>query len=298
MESKRSGFEIKRFNKETEEDALFVINSYISSWPYSRKIDNELLSYWKTLEASCCPDNMLIGYQDKIPLAFLHGEDKKDEFAIHLLALLPGAAAAGERLLAEAEKKAKIKKAKIIQSPYAIAGDVYGGYILGREPYTPHWAVDSVEAYVRAGFKIAHPALILIYNSVENIEMGKTAPDYKIEEAGAALEFKAETFRYVAFFEGQEVATCSARLYPEIKTAGGGPTGQIGFVGTNEAHRGKGLARSLTKLSLTRLKKMGAEEVLIATGLENYPALRAYEKCGFKRRYNINEWSKELRQEK
>jgi ribosomal protein S18 acetylase RimI-like enzyme len=54
------------------------------------------------------------------------------------------------------------------------------------------------------------------------------------------------------------------------------------------------LARIMSQMCLRDLQAMGASEVLIATGLDNQPALRAYEKAGFKRRYNINEWSKSL----
>ena len=49
------------------------------------------------------------------------------------------------------------------------------------------------------------------------------------------------------------------------------------------------------KLCLKRLQEWGAAEALIATGLDNYPALRSYERAGFVRRYNINEWSKDLK---
>jgi len=38
----------------------------------------------------------------------------------------------------------------------------------------------------------------------------------------------------------------------------------------------------------------GAAQVLISTGLENTPALRAYERAGFVRRHNQNEWQKVL----
>ena len=38
-----------------------------------------------------------------------------------------------------------------------------------------------------------------------------------------------------------------------------------------------------------------AAGLLIATGLDNEPALRAYERCGFQRRHFIMEWSKLLK---
>jgi hypothetical protein len=41
--------------------------------------------------------------------------------------------------------------------------------------------------------------------------------------------------------------------------------------------------------------EMGAGDVLIGTGLNNLPALKAYEAVGFQRRHSINGWSKQLR---
>ena len=70
--------------------------------------------------------------------------------------------------------------------------------------------------------------------------------------------------------------------------------GQIGHVGTDAEHRGKGLSRVMVQMCLMRLREWGASEALIATGLDNFPALRSYENAGFERRYNTNEWSKTL----
>ena len=56
--------------------------------------------------------------------------------------------------------------------------------------------------------------------------------------------------------------------------ADGKPTGQIGNVTTESEHRNRGLARIMVAMSLRRLAEMGGGEALIATGLDNEPALR------------------------
>lgn len=89
--------------------------------------------------------------------------------------------------------------------------------------------------------------------------------------------------RFAATFDGREVATCTGRLFEELAAPGGGPVGQLGLVGTDEAHRGRRLARSLVELSLQRLREWGASECILATGLDNIPALRTYENAGFER---------------
>jgi ribosomal protein S18 acetylase RimI-like enzyme len=117
---------------------------------------------------------------------------------------------------------------------------------------------------------------------------------YELVEGPAGPEFQARAFRLIACREGVEVAHCGGHLYPALRSPRGGPVAQIGPVGTDEGHRGRGLATALAKLSLRRLQQWGAAQVLISTGLENTPALRAYERAGFVRRHNQNEWQKML----
>lgn len=93
---------------------------------------------------------------------------------------------------------------------------------------------------------------------------------------------------------GRQVSKCGARQYPKLLVADGRPIGQIGYVGTEEAHRGRGLATLMTAMCLKRLFRTGAGEVLISTGLDNPAALRAYEKAGFRRRHYVTEWTKAL----
>ena len=80
-----------------------------------------------------------------------------------------------------------------------------------------------------------------------------------------------------------------------MTASGGGPVGQIGNVSTEADHRGRGLARIMVKKCLQDLREMGAAETLIATSLDNFPALKSYENAGFERRYNINHWVKNLK---
>ncbi len=286
--------EIKTYSEQTAGNAVAVVQAYTANWPYTRPLDDALLAHWHTLGERLQPSHMLIAYRDGQARAFLHGERAGEEHFINVLAMQPGAIDEGEALLQVAETQARAEGVKRLVSPCWRANAFYGGYLLGCEPYHPHWASDGIEAYVRAGFHISHPALILIRDMRQPIHAGTLPPGYTLAAAETGDEFEALPFRYIAVYDGAEAATCTARLYPRLFAPHGGAVGQLGFVGTNEAHRGKGLARILSALCLQRLADMGAVETLIATGLENYPALRAYEAVGFRRCYNINEWSKSL----
>lgn len=277
----------------TEADMVALVNAYTRGWPYTRPIDAGLLAHWPILGDRYQPANMLIARAGGRPLAFAHGESRGREHFVHLLALAPGAVDAGVALLAEIERRARAAEAKGICGPTCSSGAFYGGYLLGLEPYHPHWAADATDAFVQAGFVMTQSEAFMVADLSADPPQFAPPADYEIADANADPEFKARVFRLVALSQGKEVATCGGRLYPELRAADK-PIGQLGFVGADEAHRGKGLATALVSRSLHLLRDWGAGLVLISTGFENAPALRAYEKAGFRRKHNLNEWSKPL----
>ncbi len=287
----RSGLEHRAFSDATEADALEVANGYLAAWPCTRSLDASLLIYWKTLPRFQ-PEKMWIAYRDGRPCAFLHGERDGEALYIHLLAVAPGAATEAAWLLGEMEAYARRQSVKRLIGPHYRGNAFYGSYVLGCEPYHPHWAIDGTEAWVRAGFRISHPAVIMVRELAVPVIVDAVPPGYVIEECPGRTEYAAKAFGFHALFGEHEVAHCYARLYPDLKTPSGLPVGQIGHVGTDEAHQGKGLAKVMNQMCLARLREWGGGDCLIATGLDNFAALRAYEKAGFQRRYNINEWSK------
>jgi ribosomal protein S18 acetylase RimI-like enzyme len=284
---------LETFDASKIDNVISVINEYISGWPYSRPVDRKLLRRWISFD-DLQPENMLIAYNNGIPKAFLHGYKDAQQFNIYLLALTANADVEADLLLAEIENKAKLQKVTRICGPAWGGNRYYGGYILGCEPYHPHWAIDATNAYIRAGFRISHPAVILVRDAQTPICQRTLPIEYQMKETDAPAEFGADAFRYIAVFNGQEIATCTARIYQNLKDGNGMPVAQIGYVGTNAEHQGKGIAKTLVTTSISRLISMGSGDILIATGLDNYPALKAYESAGFRRKHNINEWSKDI----
>ena len=287
--------EIRPFGPETEADAVHLINAYIAGWPYTRPIDAELLAHWKSLGESYQPGNMLIAYRGGAARCFLHGERENDHHFAHILAVAPGAIEEGAALLKQVEEQARRNGVRRICGPTCRSGRFYGGYILGLEPYHPHWAADVTDAFVQAGYAISQSEALMVADLTDLVAPREMPAGYEIAEGNAEPEFLANVFRFTAVHGGAEVATCGGRLYPRLPARGGGPTGQLGFVGADEQHRGKGLATALVTHSLKRLQEWGAPAALISTGLENTPALRAYERAGFRRRHHLAEWSKALR---
>lgn len=57
----------------------------------------------------------------------------------------------------------------------------------------------------------------------------------------------------------------------------------IGNLVTNEKERGRGLATELMKSLLEYLRQRGVRKVFLEVESTNLPAIRVYEKCGFKR---------------
>ena len=287
-----NGLEVRPFSAETEADAVRLINEYTGNWPYTRPVDAELVAHWKTLDERYQPGSMFVAYREGTGRCFLHGEREKGQHFVHLLALAPGAAGDGAALLRQVEEQARRDGVRRICGPTCVSGGFYGGYLLGLEPYHPHWAVEATEAFVQAGFAM-NPAETLLTVALAEAAAPTAAPSgYTVEEGGADAEFGARAFRLAACFGGEEVATCGGRVYPKLHSDTGLPIGQLGFVGTDEQHRGKGLATALVTRSLERLREWGAGLALISTGMENAPALRAYERAGFRRKHLLIEWSK------
>jgi len=287
-----AGVTIREFGPETEADAVALVNAYIAGWPYCRPVDRRLIEHWKTLGLLFQPHNMLLAYADGLPRAFLHGEARREHGFIHLLATAPGATADGMRLVAEFESRVVGQRA--LMGPSWNAAVFYAGYILGREPCQPHWASDSTRVFTRMGYRIGAPAVLMKAELAREIETEPLPEGYTLDEASFPAEFDARPFCFIARRLDEQVALCGARLYPYQPAPGGGIIGQVGHVNTQEAHRGKGLARILTKQCLHRLREWGAVESLLATSLDNYPALAAYERAGFRRWELMPVWEKTM----
>ena len=288
------GSERRPFGSETELDAMRVINAYTAGWPYSKPVTCDLIAQWKTLGSRYQPEEMALVYRRGKPMAFIHGEKTRTTYQIHLLPMVPGAVSDGLRLIEEAEARARAAGAEWLRGPTASSAIFYGGYICGQEPYHSDRGTDGTDLFVQAGFRISSPEIILVAGRNSVTGARSIPPEYQVVEANAAAEFQARAFRYAALLDGKEVASCGARLYPGLLSSTGGPVGQIGHVGTDELHRNKGLATALTQRSLARLREWGAAEVLVTTNVDNLPALKAYERAGFRRRHLVLEWEKRL----
>ncbi len=57
---------------------------------------------------------------------------------------------------------------------------------------------------------------------------------------------------------------------------------EIGLVSVDKNYRGKGIGSSLVNHAIYKAKKMGALKINVITQGKNLPALKLYEKCGFK----------------
>ena len=289
---------IVHFTAQRAGDLIETINASTADWPHCCPINADLLAYWQNSRPEFRPKNILMHYIGDRCMGILHGEQHSDTAHVHLLALRPDSAAAetGLALLREWEHLARQRHLQRLVSGTWRASLYYCGYILGNEPYHPHWSTAGTNAYLRAGFRISHPGIILTCKLPRPESVIERPPSgYEIVEVTPSPEHCAQPFGFHAMCNGVKAAHCYARLYPHLLCAPGGkPTGQIGNVTTEPDHRNRGLARIMVGMSLRRLAEMGAGESLIATGLDNEPALRAYERCGFERRHFIMEWSKSL----
>lgn len=289
------GYTIRSLSPEIEQDGLDLVNTYTSGWPYTRPVDRELFSYWKTLGGAYQPENMLVLYDaHNRPVAFLHGQQNATNYTVHILAIADGAVDAGETLLREAESRACAAGVTTFTGPGPASRPFYGGFVLGSEPCHPHWATEGTQAYIQAGYRVWISSVLMSTDLARVREPGECPAGYRVRELESDQEYLAHKFGVGMFCNDKQIAYVFARQYPDVTGLRGESVGQIGGVGTDEEHRGRGIAKHLTAVALQRLRAMGCGEALIATSLDNCPALRAYENAGFRRRHFICIWSKDV----
>ncbi len=205
------------------------------------------------------------------PVVFVHGERIGKQHYIHFFAFIPGHKADAITVLKEIIEKAHADGIEGFCSPSNMACGFYAGYIGPFQPCHPHWTVEGTEALVEAGFLLTTPSILMSRDLRAEILLQEGPPSYEMKEE-VSEEFLAKAFRYATYFEGKEVAACSARLYPHLKSHGS-PVGHIGFIGTDMAHRGRGLARIQVLLCLKRLKEWGGKEPLLEVDMDNPSAI-------------------------
>jgi len=283
----------RTFSADTAADAVSVINAYLADWPYVRAVDADLVDHWRTLSAFQ-PEYMMLVYRSGRAEAFVHGCMRDDDLAvIYLLAVTDGAVDAGRAVLERFVDSAAQAGRKRILGPHSDAR-FYGGFVLGAEPYHPHWAADATQAYVRAGFYTNGNEVLMGCDLTGSADVDPVADGYDIIEVDPPIEYDARTFGFHAMRDGAKAAHCYGRLYPRLIGQSGLPVGQIGNVTTHEEHRNRGLARVMVQMALQRLGQWGAGEALIATGMTNVPARRCYSRAGFEPRHAMVEWAMDL----
>lgn len=78
-------------------------------------------------------------------------------------------------------------------------------------------------------------------------------------------------------YQGNEIVAGGICWHDDLDSCG-----ELEPVGTNEEHRGKGLAFAVLSRILRNLKAYGAETAYVRTDKDNVPAVRLYQKLGFR----------------
>ena len=270
-----------------------MANAYFSGWPYTRLLDTELISSWGALESfSAC--RFLISRDGDRPVACLHGELRDDVAIVHLLAVRDRERQAGADLLAEFESLARDRKIERLLGPHGPTISYYGGYVLGFNPYHPHWATVATDAYILAGCDVSRAGCILTLPLNDAACDSSLPAAYEMRIEPAEEERATSTFKIELIHRDRVVGHTFASYCADLPSLKDGSIGHIKYVETDSDHRGRGLGRAMVSASAAELRRLGASEVTIVTNFENAPALRAYENAGFRRRHLILGVSKQL----
>jgi len=109
---------------------------------------------------------------------------------------------------------------------------------------------------------------------------GETAPDLFLREFGSRHDFDPAGWFFVVN-EGHKVGMAGAMICRNRQT-GAVTGGQIHWVGTLPEERGKGLGEALTVAALNYFKALEADPCVVVTQHFRVPAVKLYEKLGFR----------------
>jgi mycothiol synthase len=99
-------------------------------------------------------------------------------------------------------------------------------------------------------------------------------PEHVRETLTDSEEVKAV---YVVAYEGQIVATASARLLPDVFPG----SGYLHWLAVSPAHRGKQLGFILTLTILQMFARLGCKDAVLETQDERLAAIKLYQSVGF-----------------
>jgi ribosomal protein S18 acetylase RimI-like enzyme len=280
-------------NSGSTEQLLEVANAHFSGWPYTRRLDKNLVNSWDSAYgyADCC---FLLAQGNNKPVAFLHGELRQDVAIVHLLAVADGERQAAVDLLAEFESLAKERAIGRLIGPHGPTISYYGGYVLGYNPYHPHWAMVATDAYLLAGCEVTGAGCIL------TMPLEARGPDfglpkgYEMRTESVEEERATSTYKFSVVHDDRVVGYSFASYCAELPALEGGSIGHVKYVETDPEHRNKGLGRAMVSASLKAFQRHGASEAILVTSFDNAAALRTYEHVGFRRRHLILGVSKQL----
>ncbi|MGD9498648.1 MAG: GNAT family N-acetyltransferase [Armatimonadota bacterium] len=127
-------------------------------------------------------------------------------------------------------------------------------------------------------------------NQVFNSDVG---PDWFGQHFRSRPDFDA-TGWYLAKYRGRIIGIAGALAVVDPRDPAAPPGGQIEYVGVVHEHRGKGLGQRLVSACLNWLAQRGATRSFLITQPFRVPAVRLYEKLGFRTIAAWHRWVKDL----
>jgi len=98
------------------------------------------------------------------------------------------------------------------------------------------------------------------------------------------MEFRARVVRRPTYiFEAVEDGKVAAEVHLSIKRGRKGRYGYVHEVFSEEAHRGKGLARKLNLDAIAKARKLKCYKIVLTSNDKNIAVHAMYEKLGYKR---------------
>ncbi|MDP6356565.1 MAG: GNAT family N-acetyltransferase [Planctomycetota bacterium] len=263
-----------------------VYNRLTYRTPYCYPLTPELLREAVTAKDGFDPAGFFVACRDGSPLGFLHagliGEDRRTGSVFLFIAEDRDACYALLDAALDFFKRGGVTHCYTM-SNLSLSNDYYAGVHMGYEVGLWSGFYQVCEVFRRRGFELIRERFVMRRDLAER-------PDEAVSDEAfeLAVEPEPDTGSFytngavVARDSGRCIGRCGYHMLTQVSRHFGRGIGQI-TMGVDEEYHGKGVGAAMLTRAHCELHDQGARQVILTTNYAFYPAIRFYEKLGYRK---------------
>lgn len=279
--------EVKVFQPSMLDDVVAAYNRLTARAPYCYPLTPEVFAEAVTGESAFDPAGFFVAYDEGRAVGFIHAGIPKEAASGHggILIFLGEERLACRKLLVEAIGFLKQAGVNVCHVTGHESGnrEFYSGVHMGCD--VAHWQGYFMPANALRwqNFEIEREGFVMSRNLGPDMaaQSPKIDASLRVECLGDAGSFYT-TGKVKARVEEEDIGSCTFYFMKRLSQHLGKGIGQIA-IAVDERFQRKGVGSALLSRAHQELYKAGARKVVLATNYALYPAIRMYEKLGYRK---------------